>query len=71
MNYDTFNVEGKQTIEEYKAGQTMTVNITLTVHHMGHFEFSLCPVPAEAGISSSLCVPYQQKRGVVRWNMTS
>ena len=29
----------------------MTVNVTLTVHHMGHFEFSLCPTATQATLS--------------------
>lgn len=43
-NNDT-NDNNSPVLPSYRAGETFTINITLTVHHMGHFEFSLCPLP--------------------------
>jgi Lytic polysaccharide mono-oxygenase, cellulose-degrading len=51
MDFDTYNgflVDDSPSVSySYQAGQIITVNVTLTVHHMGHFEFSLCPTTTQ------------------------
>lgn len=61
IDYDGYFEESLLEDQVYFAGQSMTVNLTLTVHHMGHFEFSLCPAdpwgstpPQECFASSKL-----------------
>ena len=39
---------------QYAQGQVIEVDIVLTAHHMGHFEFSACPIEP-GGVASGDC----------------
>jgi hypothetical protein len=38
----------------YARGQVITVDIVLTAHHKGHFEFSACPIK-QGGVATGAC----------------
>ena len=66
MNYDYYS-SGVQA--EYNFGQTITVNVEMTVFHFGHFEFSLCPA-GDSGTPSQDCFR-THKLTVLKDNMYS
>lgn len=59
-NYDdNLNVFGKPMSPapqaQYSQGQVIEVDVVLTAHHMGHFEFSACPIEA-GGVATASCL---------------
>lgn len=40
---------------QYRQGQVIQVDVVLTAHHMGHFEFSACPI-ARGGVATAACL---------------
>jgi Lytic polysaccharide mono-oxygenase, cellulose-degrading len=58
-NYDkNLNVLGKplppNPQSRYRRGEVIEIDVVLTAHHMGHFEFSACPIKA-GGIAKGSC----------------
>jgi len=47
-------------VQKYKAGSTIDVSVRLTASHMGHFEFSLCPLKTEKELETDKC--FEQHR---------
>jgi len=39
----------------YQRGQVIEVDVVLTAHHKGHFEFAACPISAQGEIPSASC----------------
>ena len=59
-NYDdNLNVFGKllppAPQEQYSQGQVIQVDVVLTAHHLGHFEFSACPIE-RGGVATANCL---------------
>lgn len=48
------------TSRRYKAGSTIDVSVRLTASHLGHFEFSLCPLKTEKELETDKC--FEQHR---------
>jgi hypothetical protein len=40
---------------QYSQGQVIEVDVVLTAHHMGHFEFSACPIET-GGVATASCL---------------
>ena len=48
-NYDSpLNIEGNDMLPNvqgvYKEGSIITIDVLVTTHHKGHFEFAICPI---------------------------